>query len=48
MTLWLNKKEQQYLMAVIWNDGLEFPTGDEILSEGERDKLYEKIKAVKA
>ena len=52
MTLWLNKKEQQYLMAVIWNDGLEFPTGDEIptdeiLSEGERDKLYEKIKAAK-
>jgi hypothetical protein len=43
----LNKKEKDYLIAVIRDDMEEYPAGDEILTEEMRDKLFEKIKAVK-
>ena len=46
MTLWLNKKEQQYLVELIETDMGDFPEGD-ILTGDNRNKLYEKIKSVK-
>ena len=42
----LNKAEKDYFLAVIRDDMVDFPEGDEILTEEARNKLFEKIQAV--
>jgi hypothetical protein len=46
-SLWLNKRELQYIECVMRDDMVEFPDGDEILTEEMRNKLYEKVIALK-
>jgi len=47
MTLWLNKKELAYLIAVIKDDVIEFPEGNpDFLTEEQRNKLLAKIEAI--
>jgi hypothetical protein len=44
MSLWLNKKERKYLMALIKDDVVEYPEGDEdFLNNEQREKLLQKI-----
>lgn len=48
MSIWLNKKEQKYLVALIKDDVVEFPEGDEdFLNVEQREKLLKKIEDMK-
>jgi hypothetical protein len=47
-SLWLNKRELQYIECVMRDDMEEFPGGDEILTPEKRDKLFDKVIALKA
>jgi hypothetical protein len=46
-SLWLNKRELQYIECVMRDDMADFPDGDEILTAEARNKLWEKVIALK-
>ena len=39
----LNKAEKDYFLAIIYHDMVEFPDGDEILTEAQRNDLFAKV-----